>query len=98
MNFENTTTYVLTRQTLIQQGIIALTYAKVILTKFDGVQFVAQSVCIEATIVGLLGPEFKSRLKPCRCIRVRHFFGLFLIFLNDLFQFSRMYRTKLEEF
>jgi hypothetical protein len=50
--------------------------------------FVAQSVCIEATIVGLLGSGFDSRLKPCRCIKKRFYFRLFLIFLNDLFQFS----------
>ncbi len=41
--------------------------------------FVAQSVCIEATIVGLLGTRFDPCLKPCRCIKKRFYFRLFLI-------------------
>ncbi len=42
--------------------------------------------------------EFWKFVMQRHGIKKRFYFRLFLIFLNDLFQFSRMYRTKLEEF
>jgi hypothetical protein len=33
-------------------------------------------------------------MKPCRYTKKRFYFKLFLIFLNDLFQFSKMYRAE----